>query len=100
VIFLFTFWIGNALESADENVYNSEKERHMGFKKKTVFKIWLPWEIHVVYFWDINVNRFWSQLMKMFTTAKRSAISSLRKKLFSKMDYLEKYMSFTFGLLM
>jgi hypothetical protein len=38
--------------------------------------------------------------MKMFTTAKRSAISSLRKKLFSKMDYLEKYMSFTFGLLM
>jgi hypothetical protein len=38
--------------------------------------------------------------MKMFTTAKRSAISGFRKKLFSKLDYLEKYMLFTFGLLM
>jgi hypothetical protein len=28
---------------------------------------------------------------KMFTTAKRSAISDLRKELFSKWDYLEKY---------
>jgi hypothetical protein len=30
------------LESADENVDNSKKERHIGFKKKTVFKIGLP----------------------------------------------------------
>jgi hypothetical protein len=30
------------LESADENVNYSEKERHIGFKKKTVFKIGLP----------------------------------------------------------
>jgi hypothetical protein len=30
----------------------------MGLKKKTVFKIGLPSEIHVVYFWVINVNRF------------------------------------------
>jgi hypothetical protein len=35
----------------------------------------------------------------MLTTAKRSAISGLRKKLFSKLDYLEKYMLFTFRLL-
>jgi hypothetical protein len=34
----------------------------------------------VVYFWVINVNRFLSQLMKMFTTTKRSAIWGLRKK--------------------
>jgi hypothetical protein len=38
--------------------------------------------------------------MKMFTTAKRSAIWGLRKKLFLKFDYLEKYMLFTFGILM
>jgi hypothetical protein len=30
------------LKSADENVYLSEKERNIGFKKKTVFKIRLP----------------------------------------------------------
>jgi hypothetical protein len=29
-------------KSADENVYNSEKERHIGFKKRPVFKIGLP----------------------------------------------------------
>jgi hypothetical protein len=38
--------------------------------------------------------------MKMFTEAIRSEISDLRKKLFSNFDYLEKYMLFTFGLLM
>jgi hypothetical protein len=30
----------------------------------------------------------------------RSAISDLRKELFSKLDYLEKYTLFTFGLLL
>jgi hypothetical protein len=29
-------------ESADKNVYYSEKERHIGFKKETVFKTGLP----------------------------------------------------------
>jgi hypothetical protein len=36
----------------------------------------------------------------MFTTAKQTAIMGLRKKLFSKLDYPEKYTLFTFGSLM
>jgi hypothetical protein len=40
------------------------------------------------------------QLIKMLTTAKQTAIMGLRKKLFSKLDYPEKYTLFTFGLLM
>jgi hypothetical protein len=54
--------------------YSSEKERIIRFKKKTVFKIRLPSTINIVYFWVINVNWFKSQLMKMFSYAKRSAI--------------------------
>jgi hypothetical protein len=35
--------------------------------------------------------------MKMFATTKRSAILGLRIKMFSKLDYLEKYTLFTLG---
>jgi hypothetical protein len=47
----------------------------------------------------INENRFKSQLMNLFTKAKRSAIFDLRKKN-SKWNYVEKWTLFTFGLLM
>jgi hypothetical protein len=38
---LLGYYCKPVLESADENVYYSEKERHIGFNKKTVFKIGL-----------------------------------------------------------
>jgi hypothetical protein len=36
----------------------------------------------------LNVNRFYSQLTKFFITPKKSAIRSLRKKVFTEFKYL------------